>query len=204
VAYSGTAGSLPRVIAATISAATTAAMFETALQLRAGIRDYLQRDPAERGSNRDTIRSLNEALKPFPLAVELRGKESARLKATREGALAGLSQVVAELYNGSRDGTLDRLKMCASDECRRLFFDRSKPATRRWCMSTRSAETGSRREITASGSVMSGRSSLQKLPRRSVAAALHAGRHQAQHQVHVDQHVVEVIAKRSGLPRRET
>jgi predicted RNA-binding Zn ribbon-like protein len=114
----------------------TAAMFETALRLRAGIRDYLQRDLVERGSNRDTIRSLNEALKAFPLAVELGGKESARLKAAREAALAGLSQVVAELYNGSRDGTLDRLKMCASDECRRVFFDRSKPATRRWCMST--------------------------------------------------------------------
>ncbi|WP_354138189.1 CGNR zinc finger domain-containing protein [Bradyrhizobium sp. LB11.1] len=26
--------------------------------------------------------------------------------------------------------------MCASEECRRMFFDRSKPATRRWCMST--------------------------------------------------------------------
>ena len=36
----------------------------------------------------------------------------------------------------SRNGTLDRLKMCASDECRRVFFDRSKPATRRWCMSS--------------------------------------------------------------------
>jgi predicted RNA-binding Zn ribbon-like protein len=114
----------------------TSAMLGTALQLRSSVRDYLQRDPAERGSNKDALRSLNEALKPFPLAVELRGKESARLKATRQGALAGMSQVVAELYNGSRDGTLDRLKMCASDECRRVFFDRSKPATRRWCMST--------------------------------------------------------------------
>jgi len=114
----------------------TSPMLETALRLRAGVRDYLQRDPAERGSNKDTIRSLNEALKPFPLAVELRGKDGARLKATREDALAGLSQVVAELYNGARDGTLDRLKMCASDECRRVFFDRSKPATRRWCVST--------------------------------------------------------------------
>jgi predicted RNA-binding Zn ribbon-like protein len=44
--------------------------------------------------------------------------------------------VVAQLYDGSRDGILDRLKMCASDECRRVFFDRSKPATRRWCMSS--------------------------------------------------------------------
>jgi predicted RNA-binding Zn ribbon-like protein len=118
------------------SAKITSAMLEAALRLRAGVRDYLQRDPAERGSDKEALRSLNEALKPFPLAVELRGKDGARLKATRDDALAGLSQLVAELYNGSRDGTLDRLKMCASDECRRVFFDRSKPATRRWCMST--------------------------------------------------------------------
>ena len=58
------------------------------------------------------------------------------LKAAREDALAGLSSVIAELYDGSRNGTLDWLKMCASDECRRVFFDRSKPATRRWCMSS--------------------------------------------------------------------
>jgi predicted RNA-binding Zn ribbon-like protein len=114
----------------------TSAMLEAALRLRAGVRDCLQRDPAERGSNKEALRSLNEVLKLFPIAVELRGKDGARLKATRDDALAGLSQLVAELYNGSRDGTLDRLKMCASEECRRVFFDRSKPATRRWCMST--------------------------------------------------------------------
>jgi predicted RNA-binding Zn ribbon-like protein len=44
--------------------------------------------------------------------------------------------VVAELYDGATQGTLDRLKMCAAEECRRVFYDRSKPATRRWCMST--------------------------------------------------------------------
>jgi len=58
------------------------------------------------------------------------------LQPSRRDAVAGLSHVVAELYEGSITGTLDRLKMCAAEECRRVFFDRSKPATRRWCMST--------------------------------------------------------------------
>lgn len=58
------------------------------------------------------------------------------LQGARNDALAGLSEVVAEFYNGSVNGTLDRLKMCAAEECRRVFFDRSKPVTRRWCMST--------------------------------------------------------------------
>jgi predicted RNA-binding Zn ribbon-like protein len=112
------------------------AMFETALQLRAALRDYLQRDPLERGKNSEALRSLNRMIGLFPLVAEARGKDGLMLKAARDDALAGLSAIVAEFYDASRNGTLDRLKMCASDECRRVFFDRSKPATRRWCMST--------------------------------------------------------------------
>jgi predicted RNA-binding Zn ribbon-like protein len=58
------------------------------------------------------------------------------LGSARSGPSAGLSVIAAELYAGSVNGTLKRLKMCAAEECRRVFFDRSKPATRRWCMST--------------------------------------------------------------------
>jgi predicted RNA-binding Zn ribbon-like protein len=114
----------------------TPAMFETALQLRAGVRAYLACDPAERRNNRDATRSLNRAMQPFPLVPEVRNDDGIALRAAREDALAGLSVVVAELYEGSLLRTLDRLKMCAAEECRRVFFDRSKPATRRWCMST--------------------------------------------------------------------
>jgi predicted RNA-binding Zn ribbon-like protein len=114
----------------------TPAMFESALKLRASVRDYLQFDPVERRNNRDATRSLNDALKLFPLAVEAQHEGGMALRPARSDALAGLSAISAELYTGSVTGTLDRLKMCAAEECRRVFFDRSKPATRRWCMST--------------------------------------------------------------------
>lgn len=114
----------------------TPAMFESALKLRASVRDYLQFDPAERRNNRDAIRSLNDALKLFPLAVEAQNEGGMALRPARSDALAGLSAISAELYTGSVTGILGRLKMCAAEECRRVFFDRSKPATRRWCMST--------------------------------------------------------------------
>ena len=100
------------------------------------VRNYLQCDPLERSRDKDAVRALNKTLKLFPLVVARRDDGGMVLKAAREDALAGLSSVIAELYDGSRNGTLDRLKMCASDECRRVFFDRSKPATRRWCMSS--------------------------------------------------------------------
>jgi predicted RNA-binding Zn ribbon-like protein len=118
------------------SAKLTPAMFATALRLRASIRRYLECDPAERRKNEDAVRSLNAALKLFPLQARAQIARGMTLAAAREDALAGLSAIAAELYNGSITGTLDRLKMCAAKECRRVFFDRSKPATRRWCMST--------------------------------------------------------------------
>jgi len=114
----------------------TPAMCETALQLRASVRTYLECDPVERRKNKDAVRSLNKAMGLFPLVAEARNDGVMALRAARGDALAGLSSVAAELYDGSVRGTLDRLKMCAAEECRRVFFDRSKPATRRWCMST--------------------------------------------------------------------
>jgi predicted RNA-binding Zn ribbon-like protein len=118
------------------SAKITPAMFETALQLRASVRCYLECDPVGRRKNQDAVRSLNKAMRLFPLVAQARNVGGMALQAARGDALAGLSLVVAELYDGSVMGTLDRLKMCAAEECRRVFFDRSKPATRRWCMST--------------------------------------------------------------------
>jgi len=113
----------------------TPAMLGDALSLRATLRDYLQHDPAERRS-RSATRALNTAIAAFPLRAELGGDASGALRPVRGDALAGLSALAAQLYDGARDGSLDRLKMCAAEECRRVFFDRSKPATRRWCMSS--------------------------------------------------------------------
>lgn len=113
----------------------TVVMFETALRLREALRAYLQCEPAERRRNRDVLGALDDALAPFPLRVEARVGRGAILSAAREDALAGLSAIAIELHDATLVGTLDRLKMCASEECRRVFFDRSKPSTRRWCMS---------------------------------------------------------------------
>jgi len=116
-------------------AKVTATMFDTALRLRTGLRDYLQQDPEARRGKAAT-RALNEMIAAFPVIAELGGETGAILRAVRDDALAGLSALAIALYDGARDGSLDRLKMCAADECHRVFYDRSKPATRRWCMST--------------------------------------------------------------------
>ncbi|WP_458760466.1 CGNR zinc finger domain-containing protein [Afipia sp. TerB] len=113
----------------------TAPMLAEALELRAALRAYLQRDPEKR-SDKETLRALNRAMGKFPLLAEAGADGAMILRGARKDALSGLSVVVGELLRGSDNGTLDRLKMCASDECRRVFYDRSKPGTRRWCVST--------------------------------------------------------------------
>lgn len=113
----------------------TLALFEEALRLRGALRDYLQCEPTERRGSGPVTAALTAALAAFPLRVEMREGCGTVLKGVRKDALAGLSVIAIELHDGSVRGTLDRLKMCASDECRRVFYDRSKPATRRWCMS---------------------------------------------------------------------
>jgi predicted RNA-binding Zn ribbon-like protein len=114
----------------------SAPTFEAALALRGVIRDYLERQPAERRREAALREALDKAIERFPLRVTASGKEGLRLVPIGTDAASGLAAVIAELYSGSADGTLDRLKMCASDECKRVFFDRSKPGTRRWCQST--------------------------------------------------------------------
>jgi len=114
----------------------SAAAFEAALALREAIRDYLEREPAERRRDASIRDALDRAMKRFPLRVTTAGKEGLKLAPAGTHPVSGLSAVIAELYNGSANGTLDRLKMCASNECKRVFFDRSKPGTRRWCQST--------------------------------------------------------------------
>lgn len=81
------------------------------------------------------MESLNDALEPFPLKVAAFGKDGMKLKPVQGDAQAGLAAIAARLYDGAANGTLDRLKMCAADECQRVFYDRSKPGTRRWCQS---------------------------------------------------------------------
>jgi predicted RNA-binding Zn ribbon-like protein len=113
-----------------------AAAHQSALQLRAAIRAYLECDPDHRNSEKDVVRSLNETVRRFPIVVQALHKDGMKLQSARSDALSGLSQIVAELYDASATGTLGRLKACASEECRRIFYDRSKPGSRRWCQST--------------------------------------------------------------------
>jgi predicted RNA-binding Zn ribbon-like protein len=133
-------------------------MFGTAIALRSAIRDYLECDPDQRRKPA-IVASLDKAMAPFPLRVTAARGGGMKLSPLEMDSPPGLSAVVAELYDGSASGILDRLKMCAADECRRVFYDRSKPGTRRWCqsalcgnrMKTRAYRERRKREAAAEG-----------------------------------------------------
>jgi predicted RNA-binding Zn ribbon-like protein len=117
----------------THSVNVTTKAFGAAIELRASIRAFLAKESAERHLDREIIQRLNRAVQPFPLTVRASASNGMVLESARNDALASLCPVVAQLYDGSANGTLSRLKICASEECQRVFFDRSKPGTRRWC-----------------------------------------------------------------------
>lgn len=53
--------------------------------------------------------------------------------ADAQGLDAALGRLLAITYGAMADGSWPRLKACANDACRWLFYDRSKNRSKRWC-----------------------------------------------------------------------
>jgi predicted RNA-binding Zn ribbon-like protein len=104
-----------------------------ALQLRQAIRDFIEVPPQQRARHPELAAALNQAGAAFPLVVQVPG--SGHIGLGPAPGVSGLARVLAELHRLEELGALDRLKMCASDECHWVFYDRSKPGSRRWCSS---------------------------------------------------------------------
>jgi len=104
-----------------------------ALALRSALRSYVQFTLDSRSSARKPAEDLNRIAEDFPLVVRVGQDRAAKLQPAQGGN--GLAQVVAEFFSLAKTGRLDRLKMCSSEECHWIFFDRSKPGNRRWCSS---------------------------------------------------------------------
>ena len=109
--------------------------YEHAVELRAAIRSFIAVEPPSRVNVKRVSRALTHASAPYPLIVQAQGDGHLDLYPAA-GSRNGLANVVSELHALAQTDRLDRLKVCASDECARVFYDRSKPANRRWCSST--------------------------------------------------------------------
>jgi len=107
----------------------------SALELREALRAFLELAPAERSTNAAAAARLNAAAVNFPLTLEVSKGGNVTMRPLQLSSASGLGTILAELQRMAATERLDRLKMCASEECHWVFFDRSKPANRRWCNS---------------------------------------------------------------------
>jgi predicted RNA-binding Zn ribbon-like protein len=106
-----------------------------ALQLRRSLRAFLQLPPAVRRRDASAIVLLNASAATFPLVVQTSKTGKIQLHPLPGVPAGGLGTILAELQYAAETAKLDRLKTCAAEDCRRVFYDRSKPGTRRWCAS---------------------------------------------------------------------
>lgn len=95
---------------------------------------------------RSALRGSPDALREVAQLVEQRAPASAALEVDG-GWLAGvrprevpadrrpLQDLLLALWRGAVSGELARLKVCADDRCRLVFYDRSRNRTRTWCTS---------------------------------------------------------------------
>jgi predicted RNA-binding Zn ribbon-like protein len=105
-----------------------------ALKLRDALRTFLSTTPSERASASGSIEALATR---FPLEVTASRHRALDLRPIARRATSGLGSILVELLRLSDSGRLARVKTCDSDECRWIFYDRSKPSNRRWCSSDR-------------------------------------------------------------------
>lgn len=104
-----------------------------AMEFRNALRSYLEPEQDSKTAARKCAEFLNQVSESFPLVVKISQLGMPRLEPA-QGA-SGLGRIMAELFRLAENGRLDRLKMCSSEVCRWIFFDRSKPGNRRWCSS---------------------------------------------------------------------
>jgi len=88
-------------------------------------------DVAEAKTVRDALRSFLDGETPSLPSLELEttcGERGVALRARTAAEAAVASSVVLSIQ-----GSMGRIKLCAADDCRWAFYDRSKNGSRTWC-----------------------------------------------------------------------
>lgn len=83
----------------------------------------------------DTVRTLADLLAraPLHLVIDAEGSAGLRPAPGLTGVPALTALVAAAIAAATVDGTWPRLKACASDTCRWVYYDRSPAGRSRWC-----------------------------------------------------------------------
>jgi predicted RNA-binding Zn ribbon-like protein len=104
--------------------------------VRHGLRELVDATEQERAPVAVALEAVNEALTARESAALVLGDDGRlRLERRREGtpidrALAEVTRRVATEFD---EGRPERFRVCGNDRCRWVFYDRSRPGSRRWC-----------------------------------------------------------------------
>jgi predicted RNA-binding Zn ribbon-like protein len=81
----------------------------------------------------DAVETCNAAARRAPLHVVLGEDGAARLEPLAKGVDAALGRLLAIVERAQAEGTWERMKACAADDCRWAYYDRSRNRSRHWC-----------------------------------------------------------------------
>ncbi len=97
--------------------------------MREAIRDLA----TTRGStaHADALEAFDRIAARYPLVVDL--SEGEGLRPVGSGVDGFIGRILAIVAASALEGTWDRLKSCANDRCRWLYYDHSRNRTRTWC-----------------------------------------------------------------------
>ncbi|HEU4354221.1 MAG TPA: CGNR zinc finger domain-containing protein [Actinomycetota bacterium] len=105
---------------------------ETYLELRRALRALIGVRDGESLAEADAA-VIDRLGQEAGLHPHFRAERRPTLEPRGRGVAAAFGRVVAIAFVGSFDGSLAHMKLCASEDCRAAFYDRSKNRSGRWC-----------------------------------------------------------------------
>ena len=105
---------------------------ERAIELRERLRALLE-ERAHGGAQAHTVAGLNALAVGAPLVATLDGDGAVTLAPATGGLDGAIAALLAIVARAALDGTWERLKVCADDDCRWAFYDRSRNRSGSWC-----------------------------------------------------------------------
>lgn len=105
---------------------------ETYLELRRALRALIEADDGEALAPTDA-EVIDRLGADAGLHPHFHAEHRPTLEPRGAGVAAALGRIVAIAFVASFDGSFEHLKLCASEDCRAVFYDRSKNHSGRWC-----------------------------------------------------------------------
>ena len=113
----------------------TARDLREAIDLRTSLRAVLA---AHEGADLspEELSAINDAVARYPLTVAFGPEGTPRIAPADPGVRGALGEIMAGIVIAISNGTWSRLKSCARESCRWVFYDHSKNRSKRWCSMT--------------------------------------------------------------------